>query len=121
MLIKTYYLFRRKLQLYNNYFFIATHCVKQRDFQLFIGPSGLDEVLKVDVHVICDCDCEDEVKYSKISFTIFFQIVYNAPECNGHGNLICGICQCIDGYVGFHCECESGGESAVALEARCRK
>ena len=34
---------------------------------------------------------------------------------------MCGICQCIDGYVGTHCECESGGESAVALEARCRK
>jgi protocadherin alpha len=38
----------------------ATHCVKQRDFVLFIGPSGLDEVLKLNVHVICDCDCEKE-------------------------------------------------------------
>uniref|UniRef100_A0A915EUL7 Integrin beta n=1 Tax=Ditylenchus dipsaci TaxID=166011 RepID=A0A915EUL7_9BILA len=63
----------------------ATHCVKQRDFELFIGPSGLDEVLKLNVHVICDCDCEEE-------------IVYNAPECHGHGNLVCGICQCIEGY-----------------------
>lgn len=39
----------------------ATHCVKERDFVLFIGPSGLDEVLKLNVHVICDCDCEKEV------------------------------------------------------------
>uniref|UniRef100_A0A183BHL6 Integrin beta n=1 Tax=Globodera pallida TaxID=36090 RepID=A0A183BHL6_GLOPA len=85
----------------------ALHCVPQRDFELHIGPSGLEEVLKLYVHVICDCDCEDE-------------IVYNAPECNGHGNLVCGICQCAEGFVGTHCECESGGESAVALEAKCK-
>ncbi|VDK22491.1 unnamed protein product [Anisakis simplex] len=36
----------------------ATHCVKQRDFALRIGPSGLDETLAVDVHVQCDCDCQ---------------------------------------------------------------
>ncbi|KAL3123583.1 hypothetical protein niasHT_005128 [Heterodera trifolii] len=86
----------------------SLHCVPQRDFVLHIGPSGLEEVLTLYVHVICDCDCEDE-------------IVYNAPECNGHGNLVCGICQCAEGYVGTHCECESGGESAVALEAKCKK
>jgi protocadherin alpha len=39
----------------------ALHCVPQRDFQLHIGPSGLEEVLLLDVHVICDCDCEREV------------------------------------------------------------
>lgn len=49
------------------------------------------------------------------------KIVYNAPECNFHGNLVCGVCQCLDGFVGTFCECESGGESAVALEAKCRK
>ncbi|CAD5214572.1 unnamed protein product [Bursaphelenchus okinawaensis] len=86
----------------------ATHCVKQRDFELHIGPSGLDETLLLNVHVICDCDCEDEV-------------VINAPECGGHGNLVCGICQCAPGFVGDQCQCESGGESAIALEAKCRK
>lgn len=39
----------------------ALHCVPQRDFELHIGPSGLEEVLQLDVHVICDCDCEREV------------------------------------------------------------
>ncbi|KAI6234958.1 Integrin beta-PS [Aphelenchoides besseyi] len=86
----------------------ATHCVKQRDFELHIGPSGLDETLLLNVHVLCDCDCEEE-------------ILVNAPECSGYGNLVCGMCQCIDGYVGERCECQSGGESAVALEAKCRK
>lgn len=108
----------------------ALHCVPQRDFVLHIGPSGLEEVLTLYVHVICDCDCEDEVEartlitphhpmaFQKVAHC---QIVYNAPECNGHGNLVCGICQCAEGYVGTHCECESGGESAVALEAKCKK
>lgn len=41
----------------------ATHCVKERDFELKIGPSGLDETLQVDVHVQCDCDCETEVSF----------------------------------------------------------
>lgn len=86
----------------------ALFCVKQRDFVIHIGPSGLEEVLKLNVHVICDCDCERE-------------IVYNAPECSNHGNLVCGICQCDDGFVGANCECESDGESLVSLEAKCKK
>ena len=40
----------------------ALHCVPQRDFELHIGPSGMEEVLLLDVHVICDCDCEREVE-----------------------------------------------------------
>lgn len=39
----------------------ATHCVEKRDFVLRIGPSGLDETLIVNVKVLCDCDCEQEV------------------------------------------------------------
>lgn len=45
----------------------ATHCVEQRDFDLKIGPSGLDETLAVDVHVLCDCDCETDVCVSPLS------------------------------------------------------
>lgn len=38
-----------------------TFCVDQRDFELKIGPSGLDETLTVLVHVMCDCDCAKKV------------------------------------------------------------
>jgi protocadherin alpha len=38
-----------------------TFCVDQRDFELKIGPSGLDETLTVNVHVMCDCDCTKKV------------------------------------------------------------
>lgn len=39
----------------------ATHCVDKRDFVLRIGPSGLEDALVVNVHVLCDCECEREV------------------------------------------------------------
>lgn len=50
----------------------ATHCVKQRDFDLHIGPSGLDETLLLKVHVLCDCDCEEEVKKAFLSQICIF-------------------------------------------------
>lgn len=50
----------------------ATHCVKERDFNLKIGPSGLDETLQVDVHVLCDCDCETDVRIFLISKHLSF-------------------------------------------------
>ena len=50
----------------------ATHCVKERDHLLHIGPSGLDEVLTLNVHVLCDCDCEDEVSAAKSSTVLLY-------------------------------------------------
>uniref|UniRef100_A0A0N5AQW1 Integrin beta n=1 Tax=Syphacia muris TaxID=451379 RepID=A0A0N5AQW1_9BILA len=87
----------------------VTHCVDQRDFVLKIGPSGLDEVLIVNVHVQCDCDCENK------------NIVRNAKECNGKGDLVCGVCKCHGTNIGRFCECDRLGFSDVALEAACRK
>ncbi|EFO18475.1 integrin beta pat-3 [Loa loa] len=87
----------------------ATHCVKERDFDLKIGPSGLDETLQVDVHVQCDCDCETD------------KVVYNSPVCHGKGDLVCGICMCHGTNVGRHCECDAPGLSTVALDAKCKR
>ncbi|TKR65398.1 hypothetical protein L596_025806 [Steinernema carpocapsae] len=88
-----------------------THCVDQRNFQINIGPSGLDETLRLDVEVLCDCDCEKEEN-----------IIRNAYQCsNGRGNLVCGICQCAPGWIGPFCECEADGQSTVELDAKCRK
>ena len=56
-----------------------THCVDKRDFLLRIGPSGLDESLLVDVKVLCDCDCENEV-YSFVSFSKKYS-GQNCKEC----------------------------------------
>uniref|UniRef100_A0A1I7ZCY2 Integrin_B_tail domain-containing protein n=1 Tax=Steinernema glaseri TaxID=37863 RepID=A0A1I7ZCY2_9BILA len=88
-----------------------THCVDQRNFQIKIGPSGLDETLLVDVEVICDCDCEKEEN-----------IIRNAAVCEGGlGDLVCGICRCPPGRIGPFCECEADGQSTVQLDAKCKK
>lgn len=57
----------------------ATHCVKQRDFELKIGPSGLDETLAVDVHVQCDCDCESNVIV--FVFIFLFLLFQSSVKC----------------------------------------
>ncbi|XP_073469668.1 integrin beta-7 [Aquarana catesbeiana] len=53
---------------------------------------GFSEELSVDVEPVCDCNCNDE------------EILSN--HCNqGFGNYTCGVCSCIEGYRGKHCEC----------------
>ena len=49
----------------------ATHCVPQRDFTIHVGPSGLDETLLLNVHVLCDCDCENEVRGMRRGLRMF--------------------------------------------------
>ncbi|XP_069828281.1 integrin beta-7 isoform X4 [Dendropsophus ebraccatus] len=53
---------------------------------------GFNEEINVDIEPICQCDCMDEEVFSS--------------HCSGHvGNYTCGICSCMDGYKGKHCEC----------------
>ncbi|XP_072261898.1 integrin beta-7 [Pyxicephalus adspersus] len=53
---------------------------------------GFSEDLSVDVEPICDCNCNDEEIFSN--------------HCSqGLGNYSCGVCSCVDGYRGKHCEC----------------
>lgn len=100
----------------------STHCVDRRDFDLHIGPSGLDETLLLNVHVICDCDCEESVGEHPADLELaLLQPIEYAQECSGKGTLICGVCKCPPGFVGDHCQCESGGESEFSLENKCRK
>ncbi|GMT19141.1 hypothetical protein PFISCL1PPCAC_10438 [Pristionchus fissidentatus] len=87
----------------------ATHCVDKRDFVLRIGPSGLDDALLVNVHVLCDCECEREDR-----------IVHDAALCNG-GDLMCGVCRCVGGNVGKYCECNRPGMSTAALNEKCKR
>ncbi|XP_071990711.1 integrin beta-7 isoform X1 [Engystomops pustulosus] len=53
---------------------------------------GFNEEINVDVESVCHCNCEDEEAFSSY--------------CSGTaGNYSCGICSCMDGYKGKHCEC----------------
>uniref|UniRef100_A0A7G3AQR4 Integrin beta n=1 Tax=Lutzomyia longipalpis TaxID=7200 RepID=A0A7G3AQR4_LUTLO len=66
-------------------------------FQTFqIYPVGINESLIVDLQMLCDCECEHPDHRGYVS---------NAAECNYHGTLKCGICECYDQYFGRNCEC----------------
>uniref|UniRef100_A0AC35TMN0 Integrin beta n=1 Tax=Rhabditophanes sp. KR3021 TaxID=114890 RepID=A0AC35TMN0_9BILA len=84
----------------------AVKCVDKRDFELLIGPSGLEDTLKVNVKVLCDCDCQETP-------------IKNSPLCNG-GTLACGICTCLPGFSGKDCGCKVGDIGSLALENKCK-
>ncbi|XP_045025979.1 integrin beta-PS isoform X1 [Daphnia magna] len=80
--------------------------------QLFqIYPVGINESLVVDLQMLCDCDCERPGNLGYIS---------NADQCNGGGDLKCGICHCDDSHSGRFCECDSNTAVLGDHEASCR-
>ncbi|XP_072388353.1 integrin beta-PS-like [Diabrotica undecimpunctata] len=74
-------------------------CPKNRadHFQTIqIYPVGMHESLKIDLEMICECDCEKPGnRYYK----------ENAPACSRMGTYKCGICECSPGTFGKQCEC----------------
>lgn len=61
-----------------------------------IHPLGLNEVLEIDLKMICECDCENSKKRQP-----------NSPKCKGLGTYQCGICSCQKGRFGRQCECNN--------------
>jgi hypothetical protein len=102
-------------------------------------------VLKLNVHVICDCDCDKEVNNILISILAFLHNkfwdldrlqcprvqwswksdVWRVPMwwwiCRFVILLFGEFIYSIFNFLGANCECESEGESAIALEAKCKK
>lgn len=68
----------------------------KQTFQMYV--VGLNESMTVDLQLLCDCECENPTHHT-------FQ--KNAEECNFHGNLKCGICECDDLFFGRNCECST--------------
>lgn len=66
----------------------------KQTFQIY--PVGLNESMTVDLELLCDCECENENHHT------FKRL---SPECNYHGNLKCGICDCDGQFFGRQCEC----------------
>jgi hypothetical protein len=66
--------------------------------------NGVDIVIstnlfgEVVVHVtaVCDCQCTEKP-------------IQNNAVCNGNGELVCGICQCFENWLGEECECDGRG------------
>ncbi|KAJ7999130.1 hypothetical protein DPEC_G00212210 [Dallia pectoralis] len=66
--------------------------------------QGISESLKVTVETLCDCNCDDREEQSE--------------HCKGKGTFSCGICSCIEGYLGQKCDCEQ--DSVNSMDATCR-
>ncbi|KAI4464726.1 integrin beta subunit [Holotrichia oblita] len=70
-----------------------------------IKPEGVNEALIVEVEVVCSCDCGN---------------LTSSLKCNIHGDEVCGVCECHQGYFGRTCECDA--ETATTTDdLNCRK
>ncbi|XP_039962389.1 integrin beta-PS-like isoform X1 [Bactrocera tryoni] len=59
-----------------------------------IYPVGINESLIIDLKMLCGCECDAEVKTK-------------SQYCSSQGNLVCGVCQCEDQFVGAKCQCSN--------------
>ncbi|CAH0556908.1 unnamed protein product [Brassicogethes aeneus] len=58
-----------------------------------VYPDGISkEGLTIELNILCDCECQK--KNSSRS-----------DQCNKQGRLICGLCECDDGFIGKQCQC----------------
>ncbi|XP_065200071.1 integrin beta-PS-like isoform X1 [Planococcus citri] len=70
-----------------------------RQFQIY--PVGIEDGMTVEVHMICDCNCQNPGHPSYQE---------NSPKCSGNGVLKCGVCECYPGFSGDDCSCTSGAD-----------
>lgn len=87
-------------------------CPKNRDewksaFDIY--PVGLTEKLRVNLDLMCECDCEKQG-----------QGIANSPRCNNTGTYACGACKCSGDFYGKHCECDGSTADSEDYEASCR-
>jgi len=74
-----------------------------------IYPVGLNDVLIIDLEIICDCDCEKPWNEER-----------NSPKCsNGNGTYECGICSCYGNRYGRECECDAKESDPARDELAC--
>ncbi|XP_067250634.1 integrin beta-4 isoform X2 [Chanodichthys erythropterus] len=73
---------------------------------LRVKPTTFSSAFRINAEVLCHtCECEKTP-------------VKNAVRCNGHGDLVCGKCQCSEGWQGPFCNCSTGvsTDSATCIE-----
>ncbi|XP_036400959.1 integrin beta-2-like isoform X1 [Megalops cyprinoides] len=84
----------------------AKQCIDETSF--LIGALGFTEKMKVSLTTQCNCECDEPKNASH-------------PGCNGHGQIVCGMCSCNAGYLGQRCECHVGDKDESHLRAACQK
>ncbi|XP_036383011.1 integrin beta-4 isoform X1 [Megalops cyprinoides] len=72
---------------------------QEREGTMRVKPTTFSAALRINTGVICEvCDCEKTPSRK-------------AKRCNGNGDLVCGKCQCHDGWLGPFCNCSSSSTS----------
>ncbi|KAM4715706.1 integrin beta-4 isoform 2-T2 [Anableps anableps] len=66
---------------------------KDKEGTIKVKPTTFNVAVNVKASILCPtCACEKSP-------------IAKAERCNGHGNLVCGRCQCDDGWLGAFCNC----------------
>ncbi|XP_044035313.1 integrin beta-4 isoform X2 [Siniperca chuatsi] len=73
----------------------------EKEGTIRVKPTTFNAAVNVKASVLCPtCDCEKTP-------------ILKAPRCHGNGDLVCGKCQCYDGWLSTFCNCSA---SASALD-----
>uniref|UniRef100_A0A8C6M7N1 Integrin beta n=1 Tax=Nothobranchius furzeri TaxID=105023 RepID=A0A8C6M7N1_NOTFU len=85
----------------------ADSCMdKEKSF--IISPLGVKDRLNVTISTSCECQCNDPTQEKH-------------AHCNNQGRINCGICSCLDGFVGQLCNCSIKDKDEQSLRASCRR
>ncbi|XP_066560998.1 integrin beta-4 isoform X2 [Amia ocellicauda] len=72
---------------------------EERRGQLRVKPTTFSTALNIQTDILCStCDCEKNP-------------ILKAQKCNGNGDLVCGLCRCLNGWKGAYCNCSSSSIS----------
>lgn len=77
---------------------------------IVIKPKGIKASLKINVKILCNCQCEN-------SQDKHFEM--NSVKCNSVGNLTCGICTCPKNKLGTKCDCDNTSDINTLDESNC--
>uniref|UniRef100_A0A674NUV0 Integrin beta n=1 Tax=Takifugu rubripes TaxID=31033 RepID=A0A674NUV0_TAKRU len=73
----------------------------EREGTIRVKPTTFNDAVNVKASLLCPtCECEK----------VFVQ---NAPRCHGQGDLVCGKCQCHDGWLSTFCNCSASASALV--------
>ncbi|CAG2106828.1 unnamed protein product, partial [Medioppia subpectinata] len=75
-----------------------------------ITPIGIDEYTVVELHVMCECECEREPLAKP-----------NATQCTAEGTYACGVCECNQNRFGKRCECDGNNAYREDMLNQCRR
>ncbi|XP_023691452.1 integrin beta-3-like isoform X1 [Paramormyrops kingsleyae] len=82
----------------------ARGCPAEKTKTFTLKPIGFRDALQVAVNFECDCGCQKLAQP-------------DSPVCSqGNGTYECGVCQCLPGRLGPHCECAQDQYKATSQD-----